>query len=125
MGNLKTGSVTIGSNTIIQSNVSLGPCKIGNNVVVGLGALIGDNVVIEDFAVVSPGSIVPDNTKIPSNQVWAGSPAQMIRMVTVEEREAIRDEHDELITLAAIHSEGLSYFYKNIYQVLRNNIRSE
>jgi gamma-carbonic anhydrase len=100
------GKISIGNNTIISMSVSLSSCTIGNNVVVGMGSTIGSGVVIEDYAVVSPGSVVPDGTKIPANQVWAGFPAKMIRHVTVEEREILRDEHDELVKLAAIHSEG-------------------
>jgi len=54
---------------------------------------------------VAAGAVVGENVKIPSNQVWAGSPATYLRDLTPEEREALSEHHQELLELCKIHAE--------------------
>lgn len=51
--------------------------KIGNNVLIGAGAIVLKGVEIGDNSVVGAGSVVTKN--IPANQIWAGNPAKFIR----------------------------------------------
>jgi carbonic anhydrase/acetyltransferase-like protein (isoleucine patch superfamily) len=53
---------------------------------VGIGASVKNNAKVESFAVVAAGSVVGEGVNIPSNQIWAGSPAQYLRDITPEER---------------------------------------
>lgn len=53
-----------------------GEVKIGNNVFVGYKTVILKNVTIGDNVIIGAYSVVTKN--IPSNTVWAGSPARMI-----------------------------------------------
>lgn len=50
---------------------------------------------------------MPEGTVIPSNQVWAGRPARLLRELSALERENIRERHHEYIKLAEIHSERM------------------
>lgn len=52
---------------------------IGNNVLIGAGSLILKGVSIGDNSVIGAGSVVTNN--VPSNQVWGGNPAKMIKQL--------------------------------------------
>jgi len=58
--------------------VSKGPIKIGNNVWIGTGAIILDNVTIGDNAVIAAGAVV--NKDVPASAIVGGTPAKLIRM---------------------------------------------
>lgn len=47
-----------------------------------MGASIGKGSTVESFAVVAAGANVPDDTTVPSGQIYAGSPARYLRDLT-------------------------------------------
>ena len=103
---------TLGSQIIrIGRGVTIGPnAQIGGSIIedyayIGMGSKLTDGVVIESYAVVAAGAVVENNTKVPSGQAWAGSPAKYLRDITPEERESIREHHSEMKSLSSIHSE--------------------
>jgi acetyltransferase-like isoleucine patch superfamily enzyme len=51
--------------------------NIGNNVSIGSNATILGGVTIGNGALIGAGSVVTKH--VPSNQIWAGNPAKMIR----------------------------------------------
>lgn len=51
---------------------------------------------------VAAGAIVPANTVVKSNQIWAGSPAVYLRDLKAGEREAIADSLHELRDLSGL-----------------------
>lgn len=92
-GSVKIGSdVLVGPNVMIaggnhgfikngvpmrlQTDISIG-IEIGNDVWIGANSVITDGVVIGDGAIVGAGSVVTSN--IPSNAIFAGNPAKLIR----------------------------------------------
>lgn len=66
-----------------------GPVKIGNNVFVGLDAIIMPGVTIGDNVVIGAGSVVTRD--IPSGSVAVGSPAKIVR-TTDEYFERVKDK---------------------------------
>ena len=89
---------------------------------IGMGSTINDNSVIESYAVIAAGAVVEPGAKVPSGQIWAGSPAKYLRDVTPEERDAISEYHSEMKNLAAIHSEETE---KNFEQVFNDQHMKE
>nr|MDO8081155.1 acyltransferase [Candidatus Freyarchaeota archaeon] len=55
--------------------------RIGNNAVVGGQSMILPGVTIGDHAFVAAMSLVPKDTKIPPNTVWAGVPARQVGII--------------------------------------------
>ena len=54
-----TGDFTIGENSIVMDNTTIQPCvKIGNNVLVWGGALIGHHAIIQDHCWLTGGCLV-------------------------------------------------------------------
>ena len=59
------GEIQVGANCFILENSVIQPfATIGNNVVVGLGSLIGHDVEIGDHCFIGPGAVIPGGVKI-------------------------------------------------------------
>lgn len=72
----------IGNNVSIGHNAVVHGCTIMDNVLVGMGAIVMDDTVIESFAIVAAGAVVTQNSHIKEGELWAGIPAKKIGMVS-------------------------------------------
>lgn len=75
--------VTVGHGAIIHG------CKIGNNTLIGMGAIVMNNAIIGENCIVGAGALVTESTVIPDNSLVIGSPAKVVRPVRPEEVEHI------------------------------------
>ncbi len=80
-------SLVIGNNVTIGHNVVLHACKIGDNSLIGMGAIILDGAEIGKNCVVAAGSVVPPGKKYPENSMILGNPAKVKRNLSLEEIE--------------------------------------
>lgn len=85
----KNYSVEIKDNVSIGHGAILHGCKIGNNVLIGMGSIILDGVVIEDNCIIGAGSLVTQNKVIEANSLGFGNPFVIKRKVTDEEANKI------------------------------------
>lgn len=65
--------VSIGHNAIVHG------CKVANKVLIGMGAIVMDNVQIGENVIIAAGSVVTQNTIVESNAIYAGIPAKKIK----------------------------------------------
>lgn len=72
----------IGNNVSIGHNAIVHGCTIHDNVLIGMGAIVMDDSVVESFSIVAAGAVVPQNTHIKEGELWAGIPAKKIGMVS-------------------------------------------
>ena len=72
----------IGNNVSIGHNAVVHGCTIHDNVLIGMGAIIMDDCVVESFSIVAAGAVVTQNTHIKEGELWAGVPAKKIGMVS-------------------------------------------
>ncbi|MAX79274.1 MAG: gamma carbonic anhydrase family protein [Crocinitomicaceae bacterium] len=76
--------------TIIGNNVSIGHnalvhgCKVHDNVLIGMGAIVMDNVEIEENCIIAAGAVVLEGTKVESGSVYAGIPAKKVKDLSPE-----------------------------------------
>ena len=75
---------TIGNNVSIGHNAIVHGCTIKDNVLVGMGAIVMDDVVIESNSIVAAGAVVLERTHIESGSVYAGIPAKKVKDVSPE-----------------------------------------
>lgn len=71
--------VTIGDNVSIAHAAIIHGCTIHDNVLVGMGAILMDDVVVESNSVIAAGAVVAKNTVVKSGSVYAGVPAKKIK----------------------------------------------
>lgn len=82
--------VSVGHNAIIHGGI------IGDNCLIGMGAIILDNAEVPAGCIIAAGALVLSNAKLEPDTLYAGIPARKIRTVTPEQREQIikRTAHD-------------------------------
>jgi carbonic anhydrase/acetyltransferase-like protein (isoleucine patch superfamily) len=75
----------IGDDVTVGHKVMLHGCKLGNRILVGMGAIVMDNAVIEDDVIIGGGSLVPPNKRLESGYLYVGSPVKQARLLTEQE----------------------------------------
>ena len=85
---------TLGHNAIVHG------CTIGDNVLIGMGAVVLDGAKIGDNCLVGAGSLVTGKMDAPVGSMILGSPAKVVRALTEEEIEDIRESMREYLALA-------------------------
>jgi carbonic anhydrase/acetyltransferase-like protein (isoleucine patch superfamily) len=71
--------LTIGQNCTIGHRAILHGCTIGNNTLIGMGAIILNGAVIGDNCLVGAGALVTEGKVFPDNSLIVGQPAKAIR----------------------------------------------
>jgi phenylacetic acid degradation protein len=72
---------TLGHDSHVGHGAILHNCRLDEHVMVGMGAIINDEVRIGDGAVVGAGAVVPPRAEIPPRKVVMGVPAKVVRDV--------------------------------------------
>ena len=75
----KTCPTTIGNNVSIAHNAVIHGCTIHDDVLIGMGAIVMDNAVVESNCIIAPGAVVTKNTIVESGTIYAGTPAKKIK----------------------------------------------
>lgn len=77
--------VVIGNGVTVGHSAIVHGCTIGDNSLVGMGAVILNGAVIGKNCIIGAGALVTQNTVVPDNSLLIGSPAKIKRSVTEEE----------------------------------------
>ena len=77
----------IGDNSTIGHGAVLHGCRIGNQVLVGMGAIVLDGAIVSDEVIIGAGSLVPPGKVLESGFMYLGSPVKKIRPLTSKEKE--------------------------------------
>ncbi|TMP34435.1 gamma carbonic anhydrase family protein [Pseudoalteromonas rubra] len=75
----------IGDDVTVGHKVMLHGCKLGNRILVGMGAIVMDNVVVEDDVIIGGGALVPPNKRLESGYLYVGSPVKQARPLNEQE----------------------------------------
>ena len=77
---LRVGNgVTVGHNAILHG------CAVGDNTLIGMGAIVLDGAVIGRDCIVGAGALVTKGTVVPDGTMALGTPAKVRRSLTSEE----------------------------------------
>jgi len=77
--------VTIGHSAIIHA------AEVKDEVLVGMGAVVLDGAVIGEQSIIGAKALVTGGTKIPPGSLVLGSPAKVVRALSEEEREGVKN----------------------------------
>ncbi len=80
--------LSVGRNCTIGHRAILHGCTIGDNTLIGMGAIILNGAVIGSNCLVGAGALVTEGKVFPDNSLIVGSPAKAIR--TLDEAAALR-----------------------------------
>jgi len=99
--------MVIGSNCVIGHNVILHGCTIGDNSLIGMGAIMMNGVKIGKNSLVGAGSVVPEGKSYPDNSLIVGSPAKAIRTLDDRLIDMIRGGADIYVRRWKQYAKGL------------------
>ncbi len=77
--------ITVGHNAIVHA------CTVGDNCLIGMGSIILDGAKIGKNTIIGAGAMVTAEKEIPSGVLVLGSPGKVVRKLTDEEIQGIRD----------------------------------
>ncbi len=83
----------------VGHKVMLHGCQLGNRILVGMGAIIMDNAIIEDNVIIGGGSLVPPNKRLESGYLYVGSPVKQARALTEQELTFLKVSADNYVLL--------------------------
>ena len=85
--------VTVGHGAIVHG------CTVEDNVLIGMGAIILDGAVIGSGTIIGAGALVSQGKIIPPGSLIVGVPGKIVRELTNDEIQSIRDNADEYMNL--------------------------
>jgi carbonic anhydrase/acetyltransferase-like protein (isoleucine patch superfamily) len=86
--------LTIGRECVIGHNVVLHGCTVGDNSLIGMGAILLNGAKIGVNSLVGAGSVVTEGKNFPDNALIVGAPARVIRTLDDKAAEMIRGGAD-------------------------------
>lgn len=75
----------IGDRVTVGHNVILHGCEIGDECLIGMGAIVMDQAVLQPRVLLGAGSLVPEGKVLASGHLYLGRPAKLVRALTEEE----------------------------------------
>ena len=112
------GAITVGENTNIQDgailheetrvgagctvghNAIVHGCTVGDNTLIGMGAIVLSGAVLGDRCMVGAGALVTGKMNAPAGSLLLGSPAKVVRPLTEAELAHLEESAEDYIRLA-------------------------
>lgn len=83
--------VSIGDGVTIGHSAVVHGCSVGDNTLIGMGAIILNGATIGKNCMIGAGALVTQNMQIPDGSLAFGNPAKIRRPLTEEEIQSNRD----------------------------------
>jgi carbonic anhydrase/acetyltransferase-like protein (isoleucine patch superfamily) len=82
--------LTIGKHVTVGHKVMLHGCTIGDESLIGIGAVVLNGARIGKNCLVGAGSLVTEGKEFPDGSMIMGTPAKVVRQLTPEQIEGLR-----------------------------------
>jgi carbonic anhydrase/acetyltransferase-like protein (isoleucine patch superfamily) len=82
--------LTIGARVTVGHQAILHGCTVRDDCLIGMGARILNGAVIEPECIVGAGALITEGKRFEAGSLIVGSPARVVRVVTEEEKHALR-----------------------------------
>jgi carbonic anhydrase/acetyltransferase-like protein (isoleucine patch superfamily) len=76
--------LTIGTNCTIGHKAILHGCEIGDNSLIGMGAIVLNHAKIGKNCLIGAGALIPEGKVIPDNSLVLGQPGKVVRVLDEE-----------------------------------------
>ena len=100
--------LTIGKACVIGHNVVLHGCKVGDNSLIGMGAIVLNGAKIGANSLVGAGALITEGKEFPDNSVILGSPAKAVRETDDKVRAMIARAADVYVRRWKQYKKGLT-----------------
>ena len=98
--------IEIGDNVTIGHSAVIHCRRVGSNCLIGMGAMLLDNVEIGGYSIIAAGTVVAENTIIPPRSVVMGVPGKVVRDTSDEDIKRIESAAQDYLCLSKSHHEG-------------------
>src|SRR5882757_8761666 len=99
--------MVIGSNCVIGHNVILHGCTVGDNSLIGMGAIMLNGARIGANSLVGAGALVTEGKSFPDNSMILGSPARAVRTLDEKAQAMIVGAADTYVRRSRQYAKGL------------------
>ena len=99
--------LTIGVGCTIGHHATLHGCTIGDNSLVGMGAMVMNGAVVGKNCIIGAGALVSEGKTIPDNSLVVGSPGRVVREMGDEAVAMLKWSSNHYVENARRHSKGL------------------
>jgi carbonic anhydrase/acetyltransferase-like protein (isoleucine patch superfamily) len=99
--------ITIGADCVIGHNVVLHGCKVGDNSLIGMGAILLNGVRIGRNCLVGAGALVTEGKEFPDNALIVGTPARVVRTLDEKATQMIAGAADIYVKRWQRYAKGL------------------
>ncbi len=93
----------VGADVTVGHRVVLHGCEIQDHCLIGMGAIIMDQAVVEAGCLVAAGALVTERKVLRSGYLYAGSPARQSRLLTEKETLFLHRSADHYVSMAKKH----------------------
>ena len=104
--------LTIGSNCVIGHLVMLHGCTIGDNSLIGMGAVLLNGSKIGSNCLVGAGAVVTESKSFPDHSLIVGAPARVIRSLDAKAIEMIRGGADIYVKRSKLYAKALKKIFR-------------
>src|SRR5256885_14160034 len=99
----------IGNGVTVAHGAIVHACKIGDECLIGAGAIVFDGATIGKHSILGVGSILLERRKIPPRSVAVGAPAKVIRKATIEDVRAIKESYKAYVKMAQLYEKTRAF----------------
>ncbi len=97
--------VTLGNYVTVGHNAVVHGATVGDNVIIGMGAIVLDGAVIGKNTIIGAGAVIGGRKVIPEGSVVVGNPFKILREVTEAEIAHITENATEYVAAAREYSQ--------------------
>lgn len=102
----KVSPLTIGDDVTIGHRATIHGCRVGNRILIGMGAILLDDCEIGDDCIVGAGALVTKGSQIPSGSLVMGAPAKVVRPLKPEEIAFLKKSAENYVDDARIYQQA-------------------
>ena len=83
-GTYEKAATKIGNNVSVGHRAIIHGCTLEDNILIGMGAIVMDNALVQSNCLIAAGAVVLENTVCESGYIYAGVPARKVKKLDGE-----------------------------------------
>ena len=98
---------TVGEGCVVGHNAVVHGCEVGDGCLIGMGAKILNGAVLQGDCLVGAGALITEGKRFEAGSLIVGSPARVVRLLTDDEKRALRVSAEHYAAKAAHYAAAL------------------